>query len=80
MEIRISNLNSATTENDVRQLFAGYRVMLTSQIKTIADGPKTKTVTYCFVSIDNRSEGEAAIQKLNGTRLRDTEILVQEGR
>ncbi len=80
MEIRMSNLSSATTENDVRSFFKGYQVMLTSQIKTIADMPKTAISTYCFVCIDNRAEADKAIKKLNGTRLLDATILLQEGK
>lgn len=80
MEIRISNLNSATTEQDVRHFFTGYQVMITSQVKTVAAAPKNKPETYCFVSIDNRKAGEAAIKKLNGTQLLDAVALVQEGK
>ena len=80
MEIRISNLNSTTTEKDVRKHFSGYRIMLTTQVRTISDGLKAKMGTFCFISIDNRVEGEAAIKALNGSSLLDSTIMVQEGK
>jgi len=81
MEIRISNLNSATTEQDVRRHFAAYRIMLTSQIRTVSEGIKAKLGgTYCFISIDNQAEARAAIAQLNGTNLLDSAILMQEGK
>jgi len=80
MEIRVSNLNRTTTENDIRHLFSDYRVMLTSQIKTIADGPKAKVDTYCFISIDNRADAVAAVKKLNGRELLGSSVVLQEGK
>jgi RNA recognition motif-containing protein len=80
MEIRISNLSSATTEQDVRRHFAAFRIMLTSQIRTISEGAKAKMGTYCFISIDNQAEARAAIEQLNGTSLLDSPILLQEGK
>lgn len=80
MQIRISNLNSATTEAEVRRHFADYDVILFSQIISIGNVSKERIKTYCFISIDDAGQALDAVLKLNGSSLSGAIIVVEKSR
>jgi RNA recognition motif-containing protein len=80
MNIHVSNLNSETTVQQIAELFAPFGTASNSQVRTIADVSKNHMVTFAYVRMDNRSEGEAAAAKLDRSNFLGNVIQVKEAK
>jgi RNA recognition motif-containing protein len=76
--IYIGNLNSQTTENDLRALFEPYGIV--EQVSIPRDSATGNSRGFAFVEMKDDSAGEEAIRRLNGSPLGSRKIVVNEAR
>jgi len=76
--IYIGNLDSAVTENEVRDLFQEHGKVET--VTLVKDRDSGHPRGFAFVEMANDGEAEAAIVALNGTVLRERPLSVNEAR
>lgn len=76
--IYIGNLDSTTTEGEIRTLFATYGAVESVVIVTDRDTGMHRG--FAFVEMRNEEEARAAIQGLQGSTLGDRVISVNEAR
>ena len=78
INIFVRNLDPTTTEAQVRQIFAAYGSVETVTIVKDRDteGPRG----FGFVEMTNDAEAQAAIESLNGFRLNDRAMRLNEAR
>jgi len=78
INIFVGNLDSTTTEAQLKDLFASYGPVETVTIVKDRDthGPRG----LAFVEMTNEAEAKAAIESLNGFVLNDRAIRVNEAR
>jgi len=78
INIFVRNLDPTTTEVQLKDLFAAYGSVETVTIVTDrdTDGPRG----LAFVEMTNAAEGKAAIESLNGFRLNDRAMSLNEAR
>ena len=72
MRIFVGNLTSTTTEEELRQLFAPYGEI--EYASTIAD--QATGQAQGFVGMPNATEAQAAIDGLQGTRLKGQTLTI----
>ncbi len=78
MNIYIGNLSFDAKDADLQEAFSAYgKVDSASVIKDKVTG---QSRGFGFVEMPNASEGQAAIQALNGTALKGREMRVNEAR
>jgi RNA recognition motif-containing protein len=70
----VGNLDSETTQEELRQLFETYGEVV--QVHIIRDRDSGLPRGFAFVEMTNRAEAERAIQALNGSILRDRTLSV----
>jgi RNA recognition motif-containing protein len=78
MRIFVGNLNWATTEDELHQLFEPYGEIERAQI--ITDRETGRSRGFGFVEMPNRTEAHAAIAELHGTALGGRTLTVNEAR
>ena len=78
MNIYVGNLDYKVDENDLGKIFEEYGSV--TETKIITDKYSGRSKGFGFVTIENNSEAEKAISELNGTKLIDREIVVNEAR
>jgi len=78
MNIFVGNLNWATTEDELEQLFAAYGTVDRVQIST--DRETGRARGFGFVEMPDASAAQAAIAGLNGTSLGGRTLTVNEAR
>ena len=78
MNIYISNLNFATKDESLRNLFAGYGDVSSANI--ITDRETGRSRGFGFVEMPNEEEGQKAIDQLNGTNFEGQTITVNVAR
>ncbi len=78
INVFVRNLDPTTTEAQLKDLFAAYGTVETVTIVKDRDtsGPRG----FAFVEMTDAAEAKAAIQSLNGFRLNDRAISVNEAR
>ncbi len=78
INIFVRNLDPTTTEAQLKDLFAAYGSVETVTIVTDRDtsGPRG----FAFVEMTDVAEAEAAIESLNGFRLNDRALRLNEAR
>ena len=76
--IYIGNLNYATTEDEVRDVFAQYGTV--ESVNIIIDRDTNRSKGFGFVEMQDEDSAKAAISALNGTDLNDREIRVNEAK
>jgi RNA recognition motif-containing protein len=64
MTIYIGNVPYSMKEADIEQLFADYGTVLS--VKIITDKFTHRSKGYGFIEMENETEAESAIDKLNG--------------
>ena len=78
MKIYVGNLSYEVTEDELRQEFAAYGEVTSISIPT--DKYSGRPKGFGFVEMDSKSEGEAAINGLNGKVLKERTIVASEAR
>jgi RNA recognition motif-containing protein len=78
INIFVRNLDPTTTEAQLKDLFAAYGPVETVTIVTDRDtgGPRG----FAFIEMSDATEAKAAIKSLNGFRLNDRAIRLNEAR
>ncbi len=78
MNIYVSNLDNNITEEELRKLFAEHGVI--NSVKIITDYNTGRSRGFAFVEMDNETDGNKAIESLNGFSLQNRNIAVQLAR
>jgi RNA recognition motif-containing protein len=78
MNIFVGNIAFTASEEDVRQLFEQYGVV--DKVNLITDRYTGRSRGFGFVEMPNNSEGQAAIDALNGAQLLNRPLTVNEAR
>ena len=78
MNIYVGNLDFKVEETDLEGLFEEFGTVSSSKI--ITDKYSGRSKGFGFVTMENQDEANKAIKELNGTTLKDREIVVNEAR
>jgi RNA recognition motif-containing protein len=78
MNLYVGNLAFQTTENQLKDLFAPYGEVISTQI--ISDRYSGQSRGFGFVEMSSRDEGEKSIAELNGQLVDNREIKVNEAK
>jgi RNA recognition motif-containing protein len=78
MNIYVGNLSQQANEEDLRKAFEAFGSV--KSVNVIKDKFSGVSKGFAFVEIEAKSEAQAAIQELNGTDLKGTNIIVNEAR
>ena len=78
MNIYVGNLPRSASEDDVRPLFEPFGKIMA--INIIKDKFSGESKGFGFVDMAKKSEGEAAIEALNGKELKGQTLTVNEAR
>ena len=80
MELYISNLNTTTTEEQLRQLLAPFSGAKCSTIRTVSDSTKDNKNTFAYIHLDDPASAKAIISKLDNMHFLERTISVKEAR
>jgi len=78
MNIYVGNLNFQVKESDLQEIFENYGEV--SSVKIITDKYSGRSKGFGFVVMDNNDEAKKAIEGLNGTSIKEREIVVNEAK
>ena len=78
MNIYVGNLSYGVNDNELQTLFEEFGTVESS--KVIVDKYNGRSKGFGFVNMENQDEANEAINKLNGTVLKEREIVVNEAR
>ena len=78
MNIYVGNISYQLDESGLEAAFAEYGEVNSARI--ISDRDSGRSKGFGFVEMPNQTEGEAAIQNLNGKELEGRELKVNEAR
>jgi RNA recognition motif-containing protein len=78
MNIYIGNLNFQVKESELQELFESYGTV--KSVKIITDKYNGRSKGFGFVEMDDDQEAEKAIKELNGTSLKEREIVVNKAK
>jgi RNA recognition motif-containing protein len=78
MKIYVGNLSYEVTEQDLRQEFEAFGAV--DSISVIIDKYSGRSKGFAFVEMSSVSEGQAAINGLNGKNLKDRTLTVNAAR
>jgi RNA recognition motif-containing protein len=77
-KLYVGNLNYATTDSDLEQMFAPYGVVQTVQV--IMDRDTGRSKGFGFVEMNSDQEAQAAIAAMNGKEIEGRTLTVNEAR
>jgi len=78
MNIYVGNLSYDTTENDLRDLFGEHGTV--TRVNIITDKMSGKSKGFAFVEMENDSDGQNAINELNGADMQGRNLKVNLAR
>lgn len=78
MNIYVGNLAHKATEDEVRELFSAFGDI--SSVKIILDRETRQPRGFAFVEMENDTEGNQAIDALNGTEFMGRPLKINEAR
>jgi RNA recognition motif-containing protein len=78
MNIYIGNLSFNATEEELEKLFSERGKV--SSVDIIKDKFTGKSRGFAFVEMPDQTEAESAIQALNGKKVKDRNIMVNQAR
>ena len=78
MKLYVGNLSFGLTENDLRAKFEEFGAVVSATI--ITDRETGRSKGFGFVEMENGTDGQAAIDKLNGEEFNGRRIVVNEAR
>lgn len=76
MNLYVGNLAYATTDADLRQVFAGFGAL--RSVRIVYDRDTGRSRGFGFVEMEIRAEGEAAMAALNGTDFQGRKLRISE--
>ena len=74
MSLYVGNLPYETTEDDLKELFSEYGNV--SDVKVIIDRETNRSKGFGFVTMENESDNDSAIQNLDGREVSGRAIKV----
>ena len=78
MNIYVGNLNFQVKESELQEIFETYGEV--ASVKIITDKYSGRSKGFGFVEMENDDEAAKAIKELNGTSLKEREIVVNEAK
>ncbi len=78
MNIYVGNLPYTTTDDDLRKIFEPYGTV--SEARVIIDREENRSRGFGFVEMPDNSEGQAAIDAMNGADMQGRALKVNEAR
>jgi RNA recognition motif-containing protein len=78
MKLYVGNLSFETTENDLQDLFEQHGQV--SEVRLMMDRLTGKSRGFAFVTMNDNSQGGAAMSALNGKELNGRTLTVNEAR
>ena len=78
MNIYVGNLSYDLTEEELQQAFEAFGQVESAKI--IKDAYTGRSRGFGFVEMPSKDEGEAAVQNLNGTTLKERALKASEAR
>ena len=78
MNIYVGNLSYGMSEDELREAFSAYGDV--ASVKILSDRETGRSRGFGFVEMPNQSEGEAAVNQLNGKELGGRSLRVNEAR
>lgn len=78
MKIYVGNLSYESTEQDLREEFEAFGKV--DSISVVTDRTTGRPRGFAFVEMPTVSEGQAAINGINGKTIKDRTIVVNEAR
>jgi RNA recognition motif-containing protein len=78
MNIYVGNLSQQASEEDLREAFTAFGNV--KSVNIIKDKFTQVSRGFGFVEMESKTEGQVAIQELNGTELKGNNITVNEAR
>lgn len=78
MNIYVGNLDFKTQEDDLKTLFEEYGEV--ESVRIITDKYSGRSKGFGFVTMENDTEANDAIENLNGTEFKDRDLTVNEAR
>jgi len=78
MNIYVGNLDFKVSESDLEEVFSAFGTV--SSCKIITDKFSGRSKGFGFITMDDQDEANKAIEELNGTALKDREIIVNEAK
>ena len=78
MNIYVGNLNFKVKESEIQEIFENYGEV--TSVKIITDKYSGRSKGFGFVEMQNDEEATKAIEGLNGTSMKEREIVVNEAK
>jgi len=78
MKLYVGNLAYSVSESDLRDLFSPFGEI--RDVKIITDRFSGKSKGFAFVEMSSRTEGQEAMENLNGKEVQNRKIVVNEAR
>ncbi len=78
MKLYVGNLSFSTVEDDLQQLFS--QVGSVESVSMVTDRDTGRSRGFAFVEMASKAEGEAAINKFNGSELDGRSLTVSEAK
>lgn len=78
MNIYVGNLSYQASEDDLREAFSAHGTV--TSVSIIMDRATGQSRGFGFVEMASKTEGEAAIEALNGKELRGRALRINEAR
>jgi RNA recognition motif-containing protein len=78
MNIYVGNLNFQVKESELQEIFENYGEV--ASVKIITDKYSGRSKGFGFVVMENDDEAKKAIEGLNGTSIKEREIVVNEAK
>lgn len=78
MNIYVGNLSYAVTEDDLRSIFAEFGEV--NSVNIIKDRFSGQSKGFGFVEMPNNSEADKALKALNGSKLKNQSIKVNQAK
>jgi cold-inducible RNA-binding protein len=78
MKLYVGNLSFSSTEHELRDLFSPHGTV--TDVHVVTDRMSGQSRGFAFVTMGNRSEGQAAISALEGHSVDGRNLTVNEAR
>jgi cold-inducible RNA-binding protein len=78
MKLYVGNLPFDFSESDLNDLFGPFGTVVSA--KLVMDRYSGRSRGFAFVEMSSRSEGQQAMEKLNGTPIKGRDLVVNEAR